>query len=661
MITENKIYITGVIIFTFLLLLCGCEKASNKSDILFYEGMIEFDDFYKDIAIFDENIYFLSDDGIVKYNAVDKHNEVFLNVGTEGVALDATNEGIYLLEDDKISVYDYTGKITKEYYINSTDTQKVENIKANDKWIVYTAYDSSSSSFKEDKVYIINKKTEEATEITEKLNINKPILAINGIDFMNENSIGFTVKITKDYFNDNNVNIIYDLKANNVSYEKNIPGARCGNYHNGQLYYLDGPRLRRYDYDDEGHTIMRKYSEEYLGAMMKTNSQWNSANAELYITDNNIILFDKYSKSMYIDRLDYGNQPIIVAAPDNFNLYDALEESIAEFQAQYKTPIELKEFSYQDYDNKITLKLLANDADFDIFWLPNISNSTTLYNILEKKAYEPLSGYDSINKIYATFYEGMDKMFVYDDEIYCMPWSMDYYPLRINTGIFDKYEISPPSMDWTISDIWKLCDEIISKNADVKVFNNDGEIICTLLFLWGENDRGNKEALDDLIGKIQYYMQKEVLAYRQNSDEIYDAHDDEDVLFSIRWDMQIPPQDPDNYNYDFAFLYPRYSENSKTYFRLNDAILINKYSNNKNKAADYINILYTSEKNNMFSNENDIEIIKKAFKNSGAYTFVAGEVKESLNSHIADITRNEKSSSEIAADIIKKLEYILLG
>ncbi|MCL2159131.1 MAG: hypothetical protein FWH48_06975, partial [Oscillospiraceae bacterium] len=123
MIIKNKIYITGVIIFTFLLLLCGCEKASNKSDILFYEGMIEFDDFYKDIAIFDENIYFLSDDGIVKYNAVDKHNEVFLNVGTEGVALDATNEGIYLLEDDKISVYDYTGKITKEYYINSTDTQ----------------------------------------------------------------------------------------------------------------------------------------------------------------------------------------------------------------------------------------------------------------------------------------------------------------------------------------------------------------------------------------------------------------------------------------------------------------------------------------------------------------------------------------------------------
>lgn len=124
-----------------------------------------------------------------------------------------------------------------------------------------------------------------------------------------------------------------------------------------------------------------------------------------------------------------------------------------------KTGIGVESMSYDIayFNEKLRLKMLAGESDYDIVLLED--DSSMLANILRYELYLPLENYTGITSGFDKLIDGIDDLMTYNGHLFGVPYSVVGYMFDIN----EEYPEYMPSEGFTFDDFWKLCEE----NTDI--------------------------------------------------------------------------------------------------------------------------------------------------------------------------------------------------
>ena len=116
-----------------------------------------------------------------------------------------------------------------------------------------------------------------------------------------------------------------------------------------------------------------------------------------------------------------------------------------------KYGIELKFVNYADED-KLKIKLLAGDNDFDIF------RSEGYHLRLDYPMYEPLDGYDCITEQFDLMYDEIRQICTHDGHIFGVAIRIDVNNnvMQCNDALFEELGLEIPEYGWTYEDFYEL-------------------------------------------------------------------------------------------------------------------------------------------------------------------------------------------------------------
>ena len=384
----HVIIILAVILFS----VSSCaQKTSDdyKNHQFVEEGQnsrtIEYDSYYFDFSVDNDNIYLLGNDNVEVYR--DKVGNIMNYTDQTGIAISAYNNLVALLREDEIILCDENGKTIKTYPLNNIDNiEKFNDIIMNEQYIIFYGVESDLD-YIHHRVFCISRKDDKMTEISD-LNKNKTVYFINGISFIDKERLVVTAKITLDYFTDNNIIATFDLSKKQLVYERELPHASDVSQSNGYIYYGDEMKVYRYSETDHVSTVIRSYKKDMI--LSDSDKDISINNRKLLVTSQNIIYLFPTSKTIYFDRLKYEMDPVRIIAPISEKLYERFEDEILSFTMETRVPVEVTELPDENYLDKLNLKLMAHDHDFDLFFLTHIDKNQTLQGILDKKFYRKL-------------------------------------------------------------------------------------------------------------------------------------------------------------------------------------------------------------------------------------------------------------------------------
>lgn len=434
---------------------------------------------------------------------------------------------------------------------------------ANDTWIAMAGQDASSP-YLEHRVILMERKSGECEDWTEKLKKNYEVLSVNGMDFDDNGGLYLTVKVTTEIDNDDNVCLI--LRDGEVT---EIPVPRCedGRWDGGALWYRDGTRLKKYDFIEMTSATSGVYSPEILAAL--TGTLWESREVRMFLEGYNVILASVEDRRVYIDRLVYDSMPLRILAPDHVHFWDRYEEILLEYRTEYRRNVEVVDIPQEAWSEKLLLKLMAQDSDFDLYWIADPSADTVLASILDKNRYCPMSD-DLFDKEGIPF--GAVGMFRDEGNLYGFPMDLSCWLIEVDRELFDTHGLTVPEEGWTADDLWNLCGEVRKLGTDLYVFGDAMEISAYLVQEWLETEPEDQQSLLKLAQNIE--TNADVLGAPINPGEEYRY--DTPALLNITWRKSLPTDEL----YENTLPYPRYREDTPQRFRVNGLLMVNPDSEN---------------------------------------------------------------------------------
>lgn len=257
------------------------------------------------------------------------------------------------------------------------------------------------------------------------------------------------------------------------------------------------------------------------------------------------------------------------------------ENSVRDFQKDYGVDINIT--SHDDYFyEKIKLKLLANDTDFDLFMIDTLTG----IDIFTKGAYEPLDSYPGVMKNISEMYPGMQKLLKYNGNTIGIPMQQNVMNAwAFNEELAQKYDIDPPVIEngiWTIDEYYEYAKYVKEKSG--------GVVYLYSIYWLGAY---MTEYINQLTGELTDDGEnlKRIIKWHKDFEELWDddiKSDYENHLFNgLRLGMMLL--------YDETLIpLPVINKNSKigTAYQM---LCVNRYSPNKGLAAQFLEYM-TAEK-----------------------------------------------------------------
>jgi ABC-type glycerol-3-phosphate transport system substrate-binding protein len=259
-----------------------------------------------------------------------------------------------------------------------------------------------------------------------------------------------------------------------------------------------------------------------------------------------------------------------------------LENSIRAFQKDYG--VEINIISHEDNRfEKMKLKLLANDTDFDLFMI----DTSTGIDIFNKGAYEPLDGYPGVMKNISEMYPGMQKLLKYNGKTVGIPMQqvvMTTY--AFNEELARKYDIAPPIIEngiWTLDEYYEYAKYVKEKS---------GGVVYLSSILWIR--AYTTEYINPVTGELTDDGEnlKRIIKWNKDFEELWDDNIKSNYENNLlKWSMS-------GYNmlYDETLIpVPFINKNAKIrtmYWML----CVNKYSRNKELAAQFLEYMTSEER-----------------------------------------------------------------
>lgn len=447
-------------------------------------------------------------------------------------------------------------------------------------------------------LYKLNLTSGESTQLSDDFKGNDDMSLILGLDFIDEHTIMIASVTSMNFMNPIIKGYKFDLKNEKVLEEFFLPNSlsyaydvdnKCFYYSNRSTYAGNDELklwIRGYYPDSSADIIFKSMDVKSIN-----NTEFNAINKKFY-NDKNLISWDKLKNCFIITDLTQDQKPLILLAPEYLDNGFVYPNIIDQFETEYGYPVQVIQYPRDIYNDKLRTKLLAGDRDFDLFFLNSPAEDNFLASILTHELYEPLDNNQEIGKNFDYMYSGIRSIMSYKDRLYGVPIVLRHFIYRIEPD-FNQYGYTVPSYNWTMEDLWDLCEEIIqSGNLDVAVFNRNffGKFIVDYVMKEIEQSDTNKAALTELIINIKKYMDSGVLFGNEHSSNNQDRKKHL-ISYETTIDMIIDERD-ESYPEFGTILFPSYEKN---YVDLDSCVFINRFSEKKEMAANFIEIMTRKE------------------------------------------------------------------
>lgn len=657
---KSEIVCTALLILgIFLLGLISCSESDvSKTDFQFVPEeqdylAVKLDNYYFDFCTWEERIYLLGSEHIGVFDGTGDCVQPFADVNGDAIAV--YDGQIAVLAKDEIIIFDKAGSKVKTYPLNTENIGRYNCIEMNRDWIVFGGLDDRYE-FMRERIFCLNRNNGEIVECTA-INASKTVFAVYDMALIDADIIAVSAKITLDFFTQDNILITYDIKNQNIIDEINVPYISDLAFSDNAVYLSKDARLCRYIIEDDNMATIRNYRQDLMEN--ETAQKIIVVDRKIEVTSENILLLYPTSMVLYIDRLNYKESPVKILAPESQRVCDRYEDELLYFTMETKIPVEVEELSDLNYQEKLNLRLISKEDNFDLFFLDKITHSHILKEILEKNLYHSLDEYAVIEAIYSTMYDGIRDMMTYDGSLYGMPVEFACIPLLMNREVFEKYGIDIPGENWTFDDVWELCERLMQESADVRIFSNDLQTLATFLTIWGEHDSSDTEGLTALLKNFRKYMEYGVLAFENGDSSKYNYNYDKDYLFQPFHEYIIPYFDDDTAE---LFRWPVVSQGDAALCKLSSAILMNKQAQNGESAAKLMCYLYQSEAFKRYYSKNENPAYVKALRNcKPVYIMNNTVMTKALSEPLASIYDKKVSVDDIGRQILEIIHYTLNG
>lgn len=667
-----------IVLLLFMVLLCGCSKteAQDTETVPFVNDSHHFSteflplyQTYTDYAVWGDSIYFSDADGIYRY--VDGADTVEQIIRIGGDAIDVYEDEIFLISDDGISVFDTAYELVSAYSYSDTDVGRGKFICASAEWIVY-AYQVSDAQFTTYRFFALNRHdTTICRELTETICGNMPMCMVTDMEFRDTERLSLTF-LYNPGDTDSVLYVEADLAAQEIVVRQTLPYMMGYSVVGNELYcltnQLDYPQLILYDLQmTEKHALLT-FDTASLTSAASMDIEY--PRFSLHVTDQQIFLFDLQNGLVCFKDRNSSASPLRIVIPDTgyrgMNFNEKFEGAISQYSAESGRDVTCLVLPMENYEEKIAAKLLAGDADFDLFVLPNTIQSQLTRSIVEKNAYMPLETFDALDAAYEVLYDGFADTVTNNGHICGLPIWMAYSSLRINRELFAQYDLPVPEETWTFEDVWALCEMIDERKLDIRVFSNGQAQMSSLIMECLEYSEFDRTALEQLFENIRYYMDRDVLAYDNDppGGSRLSWNEECDALFYTTYGLPAAPNH-DNLNMDTAELYPypRAADDAPHYIRAYDMIFMNANAIYPEEAAKFLAVLYNSGIDTLgdFCRINLNPYEARIMKNGKLYTVCSDALYTGTEDIYYELLYGDSDPSDLAEQYYRTIKYHIDG
>ncbi|GHU38381.1 hypothetical protein FACS1894105_12270 [Clostridia bacterium] len=594
----NKIISVSLVIISIFYLCISCtqndtaaDNYSKTGDVKLAAINIPLADDIADIAFYGDTAYATYTDGIIAYNLAAGESEIFAEGYPNLTAICANADSVFAYDsgDKTVIAFNSTGEFTdyaKKYTLINPDTN-VRYMRVYLDTIILCADTFTADEYINSVFYKLNTSTGESAVIAENFKGSNSYCFVADFDFQDANTLLITGTTSMDVFGLSYKLFKYDLLKGETVEEFAMPYFNSIYYDNKAkiLYYSANNYLNKFDFDATSGVKISTLSDS-----RDENISFN----RLIYSDGTAIVWDKLNAAIYVkDSLNNENSIKIIMPKSTRYTFD-IEPVVEQFKSLYDCDVFISEYDPADYTDKLRTKLLANDSDFDVFFLQDPNNGMLLNSILENSAFEPLNEYSGVVDNFENMFSGLKSIMTYNGNIFAVPLDVSPYITYGANENFQKYGIDSPNLNPVYSDLWKLCDDLIaSGNKNVGVLPDN--YYNTLFYSYTQNaiDTNNldKDALRELLQNVKKHSDAGVL--------YGDADMGKDALLSFGYST----------NYFYYFMRPEgrfhqypqngvismFSPDGKDYCLINDCAAVNKFSQNKDFAAKFLEVLTSKE------------------------------------------------------------------
>ena len=194
------------------------------------------------------------------------------------------------------------------------------------------------------------------------------------------------------------------------------------------------------------------------------------------------------------------------------------EEDMVNFSVEYDCRVESISYPADEYENRLRMKLLAGDKDFDIVYFDD-SCGAMLPAILNYGLYLPLEKYESVAAGFERYMDGVREIMTCNWHLIGVPFTVSSRGIQIT----ERYaELGLPELrnDWTQEDFWKICDAAVGKlNSDESLILAPGPMLLEPIIQQGaaEGQISHSDVLTLMKNLKKYYEAGVLSSSRRNT------------------------------------------------------------------------------------------------------------------------------------------------
>jgi len=596
----------------FLLTLASCRK--NDAEPIIKYKMTELTDICyqlknSEAAIFpyDGKIYASTgvgaDSAKIGYYDISKDMEYTCLAELSANALYVNDNGIYALSGDKVTVIDHDGQVTKEYDIALKYSDDIYiGINVSDSSVIVT-----ETSQDECFIHILNAETgaEKVISPDSDYDIDKIYYA----EQKNKNDFVLICRYTDALDLLKNGLFEYSLDDNELSYICDCEGEFSYDYiaEENAVYTIncDYSVLQLMRINEKNDTeILRNVSMEKYMELLKNavgNEPKTFSCHKVFYTGQSFIIWEKYTYTVniYSYQMSADGETITALYPVkgeiNFSdgtrestVYDDIDYDMITFENLYDCRVRSKTYQISEFTDRLRMKLLAGEDDFDIVYADRCDRGDILSAILRYQLYLPLESYTGIVKNLENLAGGVADFMTYDGHLIGCPYSFGGISFIVNDAFYDS-GLTLPDKDWTMDDFYALCDSAVlngAVNSTTALFFSPARWIFAAIIQNGiDNGKLEYEEIERAVEKIDYYTKLGVFSDYRKADVIMIAS------------VDIPPQAKQDYAKDVSMekvlSIPLY--NGKKYAPLNSFVFVNRKTRHDELSAAYIEMLLSED------------------------------------------------------------------
>lgn len=254
------------------------------------------------------------------------------------------------------------------------------------------------------------------------------------------------------------------------------------------------------------------------------------------------------------------------------------------FENQEKCAIRAKTYSVEEFTDRLRMKLLAGEDDFDIVYADRCERGDILSAILRYQLYLPLENYPQITEHLTNLAYGVAEFMTCDEHLIGCPYQFGGTAFVVNPAFYDT-DLTLPEVDWTLDDFYGLCEAAIpycmEKDGVTTALACLPEqwLISSIIQNGYDTGSVSREEIENAVEKIAYYTEIGVFASYRDADVI--------LLETVN----IPVQGSVSHDRGTGKILPLPTVQGKRYAPLNSFVFVNRNTTNPDLSADYIAML----------------------------------------------------------------------